>query len=343
MEKNINPICVGTGLVALDVVISNNSTNSAQFFAGGSCGNVMAILSYLGWSTFPIARLSNNVAGELLVEDLLKWKVKDDFLSFTDDGSTPVIIHRILKDNQGRPKHKFEFRNPEDGRYLPSYKPYLAKSVDYIVERSPKPNVFYFDRINRASLNLARAFKETDAIIVFEPSSIKDEKAFMEAMGIADIIKFSNDRIPNYEDVFQTCVTALEIQTLGSSGLKFRRGGNKSWNSIEAFLNFDVIDSAGAGDWCTAGIIKILFSEANSVKSISDSELIRALKFGQVLGALNCTFEGARGLMYHVEINDLLLIANHFINSGDRIINPRRNTNTLKSETYKPLKISSLF
>jgi fructokinase len=66
------PVCIGSGLVALDVVISNNPSVPNQFLAGGSCGNVITILSYLGWDCYPIARLSNNVAGDILIHDLLR-------------------------------------------------------------------------------------------------------------------------------------------------------------------------------------------------------------------------------------------------------------------------------
>ena len=214
MNQSQNPVCIGTGLVALDVIISSLSNSPTQFLAGGSCGNVLTILSYLGWSTFPIARLSNNVATELLLEDLEKWNVHNDFLKIDNTGSTPVIIHRILKDLKGQPKHRFEFKNPENGKYLPSFKPCLAKSVTQIVEASQTPNVYYFDRINRASIELAKEYKNNGAIIFFEPSSIKDLKGFNECVMVADIVKFSDDRITNYEDYFPTAKAGFEVQTL---------------------------------------------------------------------------------------------------------------------------------
>jgi len=55
--KEINPICIGAGLVALDVVINGNPKIPLKLFAGGSCGNVLTILSFLNWDAFPVARL----------------------------------------------------------------------------------------------------------------------------------------------------------------------------------------------------------------------------------------------------------------------------------------------
>jgi sugar/nucleoside kinase (ribokinase family) len=343
MNNKVNSVCVGTGLVALDVVISSNADHATRFYAGGSCGNVIAILSYLGWNSYPIARLSNNPASSLLMEDLQKWHVKADLLTFTDDGSTPIIIHRILKDSSGAPKHRFEFRNPEDGTYLPSYKPCLSKAVPGIVETGVVPNVFYFDRINRASMNLAKEYKDKGAIIFFEPSSMKDLKGFEECLILADVVKFSHDRISGYEGRYATGQCFLEIQTLGNAGLKFRTKSSNRWLNLSGYSIDNVIDSAGAGDWCTAGIIINLFSAGVKLQSLSKEDISTALQFGQALSALNCTFEGARGLMYNIGRNDLILSVQHIINSHLKKI-PQRNR---PLQTYhnpnKEVKISSLF
>ena len=50
----LKPTVVGTGLVALDVVVSGDDV---KYFAGGTCGNVLTCLSYLGWDAKPVARL----------------------------------------------------------------------------------------------------------------------------------------------------------------------------------------------------------------------------------------------------------------------------------------------
>jgi fructokinase len=40
---------MGTGLVALDLVVSNDNSVPPRYYAGGTCGNVLTILSFLGW------------------------------------------------------------------------------------------------------------------------------------------------------------------------------------------------------------------------------------------------------------------------------------------------------
>lgn len=342
-QKQKKLICSGTGLVALDVVISNDIEKPTQFYAGGSCGNVLTILSYMGWDSYPIARLSNNVASDLLIQDLKKWKVNEDLLTCTGDGSTPIIIHRILKDKNGFSKHRFEFRNPEDGKYLPSYKPCLSKSVQDILQKSPVPKVFYFDRINRAALDLAKAHKDNGAIIFFEPSSIKDEKGFKKCLEVADIVKFSEDRIPNYAVVFPKGQALIEIQTLGKKGLKYRKKNSAKWSDVQGYTVEDVIDTAGAGDWCTAGIISTIFSGRYSLESISESQLEESLRFGQILSAINCTFEGARGLMYSIVYDELLNRVQNLMKTNTKVISFVSNKPIRRTVPSNSIKISSLF
>lgn len=49
------PTVVGTGLVALDVVFNEKQDEPIGRWAGGTCGNVLSILSWLGWSAWPIS------------------------------------------------------------------------------------------------------------------------------------------------------------------------------------------------------------------------------------------------------------------------------------------------
>ncbi|MBC9813942.1 carbohydrate kinase [Crocinitomicaceae bacterium CZZ-1] len=339
-EATLN-VCLGSGLVALDVIVNGNPSTPAKLCAGGSCGNVLSILSFLGWKSSPIARLSNNNASENLLNDFKKFNVNTSLISCTSDGSTPIIIHRILKDKFGNPKHKFEFKIPETGVWLPQYKPTLKTAVDSIINEEPTANVFFFDRISRSALNLAKYYKSKGALIVFEPSSMKNDKAFQEALALANIVKFSHERIANYDTEFPQPMCDLEIQTLGKDGLKYRLKASKSnlWKLIPPFLIEGVIDTAGAGDWCTAGIISKLGHKG--VKSFFDSglnEIENALNFGQALGAVNCIFFGARGMMYNLTPNMLEnyiseLILNQSINIES--INEYQNTEMTSISNFK--------
>src|SRR5438105_3755577 len=89
------PLAFGTGLVALDVILNVDSDVSPGFFTGGTCGNVLTILGYLGWHSSPISRLGSGPAGQRVMHDLKRWHVTSKYITDDDDGSTPIIIHRI--------------------------------------------------------------------------------------------------------------------------------------------------------------------------------------------------------------------------------------------------------
>lgn len=305
--------CAGVGLIALDVLIKDKTNHFPKIFAGGSCGNVLSILSYLEFNTFPIARLGNNDATDLVLEDLEKWNVNIDFIEKEEKGSTPIIIHRILESALNEPKHRFEFRNPNNGKWLPSFRPVLAKKVDTIQNHLPKIDVFYFDRVSRSSIELAKNAKKQGAIIFFEPSSNRDSKQFEECLQLSDILKFSDQRIKSYKDDYPNIQAILEIETSGKEGLNYRFKSN-NWKSLDSYYIENAVDTAGAGDWCSAGIIGQLVTEKGNLSNANEKDILKALKYGQALGAINCLYYGARGLMYEIDKSTFNKVVNLVLN-----------------------------
>ena len=289
--------------------MNGDPNTQPKFLAGGSCGNVLMILSFLGWNSYPIARLSNNQSTKLLLEDLTKNKININLISRSSDGSTPIIIHRILKGSENNPKHRYEFKIPKTNIWLPSFKPVLSSKVEELSTFSVNPKVFYIDRVSRSSIDLARHYKEKGALIFFEPSSIGDEKQFKECLLLSDIFKFSNDRIPKFKDIYPERQVPVEIETLGSNGLLYRtfKSKNNEWKLLPALYVDDAKDTAGAGDWCSAGIIHVLFDNMKTpiFSNITTFKLEQSIIFGQFLSALNCCFYGARGLMYNIKYQEI--------------------------------------
>ncbi len=59
------------------------------------------------------------------------------------------------------------------------------------------------------------------------------------------------------------------------------------------------MDAAGAGDWCTVGLIIGLMNKTSKAKNcFIKEELISALQYGQALSAISCAFAGGQGLIY---------------------------------------------
>lgn len=334
--------CVGAGLVALDVILNGSPSTPAKLCAGGSCGNVMSILAFLGWDSKPIARFSDNNAAKNLFADFKNFKVDTSLISLSEDGATPIIIHRILKDKFGNAKHKFEFRIPMTNTWLPSYKPVLGSAVEKLILKQSETKVFYFDRVSRSSIDLAKFYKRKGALIFFEPSSYVDNKQFKECLEIADIIKYSIDRITNYTELFPLPVVELEIETLGKQGLRYRRksSNNHQWKSIPSFQVEDVLDSAGAGDWCTSGIINEFGAEgSSSFYNLKDAQIDNALRIGQAFGAINCMYDGARGVMYNMNFDSFIKSVEALLNNKDF---PHIETSSIKVVTIENFEFTSI-
>jgi fructokinase len=97
----------------------------------------------------------------------------------------------------------------------------------------------------------------------------------------------------------------LTIETFGEEGLRYRSKVPlcevNDWKWLNAYVVDEVKDAAGAGDWCTAGIVYRLGQQGlRGLQQVRATQLLDALCFGQALAAWNCGFEGARGGMYSV-------------------------------------------
>jgi hypothetical protein len=305
-----SPICIGTGLIALDVLINGTTDGLLRLWAGGSCGNVLTILSYLGWQSFPIADLGVDNASETILNDMRRWNVNTNFIHRSRRAVTPIIIER-LSNNGNSGVHEFKFKCPVCGSFLPRNKPLPYERAQKIAGKVPVASVFYFDRVSSAAVELAKLQRSKGALIVFEPCKLSKMRLFKESLEIAHIVKYSRDQI-HVAGLGRG--PFLEIQTLGNEGLKYRferiNGKCHEWKKMSAFQVSKLNDAAGAGDWCTAGIIHVAGQDgAHGLAERSPQEIEEALKFGQILAAMKCSCEGARGLMYTLGKGELQSIA----------------------------------
>ena len=295
-------IAAGTGLIALDVIIGAASKTPTKLAAGGTCGNVLTILSYLGWSSYPVARLGRDSASNALVADLAKWGVQETYLRVGPGAPAPIIIEHIQKDAIGVGRHRFAFHCPECGAWYPRYKPVKMASASDVTTSIPQPSVFFFDRVSRGALVMAESFAEKGALIVFEPSGNWDPRLMKEALGLTHVLKYANDRAADMQEWEPDRRPFLEVQTCGADGLRYRaflpHVKDHQWKELAPYRPRVVADPAGSGDWCTAMIIDQLGSRgATSFKETTQARLLLALQAGQAAAAWNCGFEGPRGGM----------------------------------------------
>jgi sugar/nucleoside kinase (ribokinase family) len=332
-KRSPRPTVIGTGLVALDAVVSADPSIPVRFWAGGTCANVLTILRYLGWTAKPVARLGIDEATDLLLEDLRHWKLSERFIRIEADGSTPFIVERIRKDVNGQPKHSFSWRCTECGSHFPGYKPELASIAEEIAPKAKKTAVFFFDRLSAGALVLARAAAEAGALVVFEPCSIGNPILFRQAWEVAHVVKYSHERLSEFPEMNVESNPRLVIETLGDSGLRYRRrtksnsAGN--WIELKAIPVTDLKDTAGAGDWCTAGLLsKVAGKGLAGFSATTDEKLAEAIRFGQALAAWNCKFEGARGGMYATTKKQFQNQVDEILSGTSNVIPTHRNASS---------------
>lgn len=303
------PVVLGTGLIALDMILGVDTTKPPALMTGGTCGNVLAILGFLGWEPFPVARLNGDAASEKVKRDLIRWGAALDFATQDPQVETPIIVQTIRRDRNGQPKHRFSLICPDCGAWFPAFRPITSAAAIEVgtavvdaVMAGFSPKVFFFDRVSRGAVDLARILSDLGALVVFEPTGVGEPSLFDEALGVAHLLKYSRDRLPRVANRRRRKERLLlEIETRGSDGLRYRSDLLRSigWQHLNALSVPSLADTAGAGDWCTAGILdRIGRNGLAGLQRLSARKLEEAIRFGQATAAVACGYEGARGAMY---------------------------------------------
>lgn len=287
---------IGIGLVALDVVIDDGTGERVGAWAGGSCGNVLAILAWLGWDAAPVARLDDEHNAQLVREDLRRWKIDERWLSLGHPAPAPVFIERLATHEDGSVTHRFDRFCPACGGHLPRYQPVARNALSPVTASLDGYDVLYIDRPSSGAVLLARRAREQGLLVVFEPSARGTPAHLAAIASEADIIKYSAERLTaNDREILAAAAPPLEVETLGPRGLRYRpqRG---AWQTL-APIAVTVDDTAGAGDWTTAGLLLRLVEHEHPLRRLGADMLRETLSSAQALGAWSCGFRGPRGAM----------------------------------------------
>jgi fructokinase len=296
------PKVYGTGLIALDVIYGLDA-ETPRFHAGGTCGNVLAALAFLGWDAFPISRLSPDQAGAIVRADLARWGVHQDFIQLEPTTSTPIIVEQVVRTKRGVPVHRFHLSCLQCGGWYPAFRPLREDMANAAIPQLRSPHVFFADRVSKGIVELAKHCAESGALVFFEPCGTGDTKLFRQMIQLAHVVKYSQERAKNFLDILQTAAPLLQIETLGEDGLRYQsrlpHAQTRGWKKVDAIEVAELKDAAGAGDWTSAGLINRLGRNGASGFLQTESEtLAGAFTQAQAIAAWNCQFEGARGGMY---------------------------------------------
>ena len=298
----------GAGYIALDILLTSRHDQRIWRRAGGTCGNVLAILSFLGHTSTPIARLGVDKAANSIISDLRSTGVDCRHLHCDPSGRTPRVIEYLPERPGG--SHRFAFTCPMCQRRFPRRtEPIFEQGSESI--QQIKPALFFFDRSGPTTIKLAIEARKAGALVMFEPGSFRSNDNFKAALQISDVVKYSVRQTgQSIEPWLHTAVRKpfLVVETMGGKGLRYMtRSGlhNFIWKHQEPFVVDSPTDQAGAGDWCSAGLISRLL-RTSTPERWRRRTIGRALAFGQALAAASIRFEGPRGYVEKSSRHEIL-------------------------------------
>lgn len=272
MEKSI----IGTGIFNLDIIVVRDypqwplprpfTDRVVLEEVGGTCGNVMSILAWMGWDAKPIACLDHSPEGLKITEDLKRYGCDCRYVTNTPGGGTTILRCTHKKDRDGNHVMSVRAGSPGGSRFPKRHflraRDEAPAFLDLLVEM---PSVFFFDDPAAGNRLLARVMKERGVLVYFEPSKVVTN-ADLEAVRSSDIVKFSDENVPDvsFVDGFPDKVF---IQTMGAKGVRYKFQG-QPWEVLEALPLQNVVDTEGAGDCFTATFINALAESGLALSSI---------------------------------------------------------------------------
>ena len=291
MQKTI----IGTGIFKLDTIVVREypAWPAMRPFVekevlqevGGTCGNVMCMLATMGWKVQPVACLDDSAEGLKITEDLRRFGCDCTYVSNASGGGTTLLRCTHKKNAEGEHVMSVRAGSPGGSRFP---KRHFLRARDeapaFLSALKDAPAVFFFDDPAAGNRVLAQGFKERGALVFFEPSRIASN-AELEAVGLSDIIKFSDENVPDvsFADAYPDKVF---IQTLGPDGVKIKEKDG-DWYVLEGIRNDTVVDTEGAGDTFTSAFINALAEG----KAVAD-----AAREAMQLASRSVGFLGSKGM-----------------------------------------------
>lgn len=212
---------------------------------GSNTGNVMCILGYFGWESYPIALLGDDPVGRQMKIDFERYHCNTRFVTNSPEGGSNIfsITHKLDKDGtpaigKGR-RHAVGSGFPRDKALgVRDALPRFIEALDFV------PDVYFFSNASAAGWReLGKHLRRQGTLVYFEQQDAvgNDFKQVLRCMKEADIVKFSDVRLPDlsFADELQD---KLLVQTLGANGLRFNLLG-KGWVELPPVRNDHVVDT----------------------------------------------------------------------------------------------------
>ena len=290
--KTMDKTIIGTGIFNLDIIVVREYPQWPEMRpfvdkevlqeVGGTCGNVMCMLASMGWKVRPVACLDDSAEGRKITEDLKQFGCDCSFVSNTAGGGTTLLRCTHKKDAAGNHVMSVRAGSPGGSRFPKRH--FLRardEAPEFLAALKNVPAVFFFDEPAAGNRALARGLKERGALVYFEPSKVASN-ADLEAVGLSDIIKFSDENVPDvsFADAYPD---KIFIQTMGPGGVRIKEKGG-DWYTIEGMKNDSVVDTEGAGDTFTSAFINAV-AEGKTIADAAREALAMASRSVGFLGS----------------------------------------------------------
>ena len=299
-----------SGNFALDTIVTRDYPNGfvigkANKFTetvivesvGNTCGNVAAILPYLGVQSFPVAHFDLSEQGLQIKEDLQRYGADVRFVQNSANGGT-TLLRCTHKRDKMTGEHTVSFRATSPGSRFPRRRflrvrdeaPAFMEKLDFV------PDVFFFDAAEAGLRYLAGELRNKGTLVYFEPESDADKAKFLKAVEVSDIVKFSHEKVGDLDFVAQT-PDKLFIRTMGAEGLEFNLCG-QGWVKVATVPNENVVDWEGAGDWTTSQFIACLCEkEMLSVAQMTAETVRSCLEVACRTASRSVSYMGSKGMI----------------------------------------------
>lgn len=291
----------GVGFSGLDII----RTDQDYYFPGGTCANVLTVLSSLGCSSRLMKAAYDNPWNSYINELLANKGVR-----IIEYGRAAGPIPRVIQVNTAG-THFFYTTCPKCKKKLIGIKLLTDSNARCLAAEILDVNLLFYDRISSGIKVLSNIARENQIWSFYEPNSCRVFKQLYQNAASADILKFSVDRISLKQGTDLKAAlsvpesnTKLIIVTLGERGIAYSIKEDSSvfsqWYHIDALpVKNQIADTSGAGDWLTAGFINsFLEVYPQTCKSISKETVHFALLNSQILSVENCMYIGALGAFY---------------------------------------------
>jgi fructokinase len=290
-----------TGEALIDFVATGELVYKG--YPGGSPFNTAIAAARLGVPTGFLSQLSDDLFGRRLRRHLEDNGVDVRFVLTSSAPSTLAFVERDAEVN----RYVFLAQGSADRGYAPDPLPSLPAETAYLsfgsVALLGEPAATTITRLVEAHRN--RTIVVLDPNV--RPSLVEDAAAYRARMtrwiGLADIVKISREDIEYLADTSEADDAArswlalgpkIVVVTAGAHGARLYRGGEPL--DVPGF-DVDVVDTIGAGDTFTAGLIAGLLragvARAEQLAPTSGETLRQVLRFASAAAGLACTRPGA--------------------------------------------------